>query len=79
VQLGHPPVLQELAPRMLSRKCTCQLSSLLTLPMERRCHPRHTVCALPNNDLHTTATRFALLLARWPPAGPPPAPMTTTS
>src|SRR4051794_35246238 len=66
---------------MVSRKWTCQLSLLLTLPMLAAMPPSAiTVCALPNNDLQITATRIpfsrAAIAARRPA---PPAPMTSTS
>jgi hypothetical protein len=66
---------------MVSRKCTCQLSWLFTLPMEAAMPPSAiTVCALPNSDLQITATRRpasrAAIAARSPA---PPAPMTRTS
>ena len=68
-------------PRIVSRKCTCQLSFGLALPIAAAQPPSAiTVCALPNSDLHTTATfrpRWrASMTARNPE---PPAPMTTTS
>src|SRR4051794_13219742 len=66
---------------MVSRKCTCQLSSGYTLPIEAAMPPSAiTVCALPSRDLQTTATRapasWAAIAARSPA---PPAPITTTS
>src|ERR1700743_1964955 len=68
-------------PRMASRKCTCQLSLELALPIEAAQPPSAiTVCALPNNDLQITATRRpccrASIAARRPE---PPAPITSTS
>src|SRR6478672_6431094 len=73
--------LRNLPPRIVSRKCTCQLSLLLTLPMLAAMPPSAmTVCALPNSDLQITATRIpasrAAIAARRPA---PPAPMTRTS
>src|SRR3954452_19278308 len=73
--------LRNLPPRMVSRKCTCQLSLALTLPMEAAIPPSAmTVCALPKSDLQTIAVRFpcvrASIAARRPA---PPAPITTTS
>ena len=70
-----------LPPRMVSRKWTCQLSLLLTLPMEAAMPPSAmTVCALPNSDLQMIAVRrpasCASIAARSPA---PPAPMTMTS
>ena len=45
-----------LPPRIVSRKCTRQLSSSHTLPMAAAMPPSAmTVCALPSNDLHTIA------------------------
>ena len=68
-------------PRIVSRKCTCQLSLLLTLPMLAAMPPSAmTVCALPKSDLQITAVRIpasrAAIAARRPA---PPAPMTRTS
>src|SRR6478735_2974788 len=68
-------------PRMVSRKCTCQLSCGFTLPMAAAIPPSAiTVCALPNSDLVRIATR----LPAWRPAiaarsPAPPAPMISTS
>ena len=43
-------------PRMVSRKCTCQLSLGFTLPMAAAAPPSAmTVCALPNSDLEMIA------------------------
>ena len=66
---------------MVSPKCTCQLSFGLALPIAAAQPPSAiTVCALPNNDLVTTATfrprSRASMTARKPA---PPAPITTTS
>ena len=66
---------------MVSRKCTCQLSPALTLPMLAAMPPSAiTVWALPNSDLQMTAVRMpcsrASIAARSPA---PPAPITTTS
>ena len=66
---------------MVSRKCTFQLSSELTLPIAAAAPPSAiTVWALPNSDLQTIAVRLpcwrASIAARSPA---PPAPMTTTS
>jgi hypothetical protein len=68
-------------PRMVSRKCTCQLSLELALPMAAAQPPSAiTVCALPNNDLQTTATLNPRCLASITARSPaPPAPITTTS
>ena len=68
-------------PRMVSRKCTSQLSSGQRLPMAAAMPPSAiTVCALPSSDLQTTAVRApascAAIAARSPA---PPAPTTTTS
>src|SRR3954468_19289377 len=68
-------------PRMVSRKCTRQLSSGQALPMAAAIPPSAmTVCALPSSDLQTTAVRaplsWASIAARRPA---PPAPTTTTS
>ena len=70
-----------LPPRIVSRKWTCQLSWLFTLPMDAAMPPSAmTVWALPNSDLQTMAVRRpcerASMAARRPA---PPAPMTTTS
>jgi hypothetical protein len=68
-------------PRIVSRKCTIQLSFGLTLPMAAA-HPPSamTVCALPKRDLEMIAVRLpadrASIAARKPE---PPAPITTTS
>ncbi len=74
-------LLSILPPRMVSRKCTFQLSSGHTLPMAAAAPPSAmTVWALPSSDLHTKAVRWpssrASMAARRPA---PPAPMTTTS
>ena len=66
---------------MVSRKWTCQLSLLLTLPIAAAMPPSAmTVWALPNSDLQMMATLLpsmrASIAARRPA---PPAPMTTTS
>src|SRR5436190_14701056 len=66
---------------MVSRKCTCQLSSGHRLPSAAAAPPSAmTVGALPSRDLPTTATRapasWAAIAARRPE---PPAPITTTS
>src|SRR5689334_25329334 len=66
---------------MVSRKCTCQLSFELTLPMAAAQPPSAiTVCALPNSDLEMIAVFLpasrASIAARSPA---PPAPITTTS
>ena len=68
-------------PRMVSRKCTSQLSSGQRLPIAAAMPPSAmTVCALPSSDLQTTAVRApascAAIAARRPA---PPAPTTTTS
>src|SRR3954453_11871310 len=68
-------------PRMVSRKCTRQLSSGQALPIAAAMPPSAmTVCALPSSDLQTTAVRApcsrASIAARSPA---PPAPTTTTS
>ena len=70
LQLPHPlgcllacssairQLLRNLPPRIVSAKCTCQLSLELALPIAAAQPPSAiTVCALPNNDLLTTATR----------------------
>src|SRR5580698_4502236 len=74
-------LLSSLPPRMVSRKCTFQLSSGQTLPMAAAAPPSAmTVWALPSRDLHTSAVRsprsLASMAARMPA---PPAPITTTS
>ena len=68
-------------PRMVSRKCTRQLSSGQTLPMAAAMPPSAmTVCALPSRLLQTIAVRaprsWASIAARRPA---PPAPTTMTS
>ncbi len=68
-------------PRMVSRKCTSQLSSGQRLPIAAAMPPSAiTVCALPSRDLQTIAVRapasWAAIAARSPA---PPAPITTTS
>src|ERR1700761_46914 len=68
-------------PRMVSRKCTCQLSLELALPIDAAQPPSAiTVWALPNSDLQITATRKPCcrpsIAARRPA---PPAPITSTS
>src|SRR5215467_2379464 len=70
-----------LPPRMVSRKCTCQLSSGHTLPMAAAIPPSAmTVWALPRSDLQMRPTdtpwAAASMAARRPA---PPAPMTMTS
>src|SRR2546425_12682478 len=70
-----------LPPRMVSRKCTCQLSSGHTLPSAAAMPPSAiTVWALPRSDLQTSPTdtpwAAASIAARSPA---PPAPMTMTS
>ena len=66
---------------MVSRKCTCQLSLLLTLPIDAAMPPSAiTVCALPNSDLQMIAVRCPRLRASIAARSPaPPAPITTTS
>src|SRR5690606_9414680 len=66
---------------MVSRKCTCQLSPALTLPIAAAMPPSAiTVCALPNSDLQITAVRAPLSRASIAARRPaPPAPTTTTS
>ena len=66
---------------MVSRKCTCQLSLELTLPIDAAMPPSAiTVCALPNSDLQMIAVRMpasrAAMAARSPA---PPAPTIRTS
>ena len=68
-------------PRMVSRKCTSQLSSGQRLPIAAAMPPSAiTVCALPSSDLQTIAVlapaSWAAIAARRPA---PPAPITTTS
>src|SRR2546425_2394671 len=70
-----------LPPRMVSRKCTCQLSSGHTLPSAAAMPPSAiTVWALPRSDLQMSPTdtpwAAASIAARSPA---PPAPMTMTS
>ena len=68
-------------PRMVSPKCTFQLSLLLRLPMLAAMPPSAmTVWALPKRDLQTIAVRIpascAAMAARRPA---PPAPTISTS
>ncbi len=70
-------------PRMVSLKCTFQLSRSSTLASEAAMPPSAiTVCALPSSDLQTTPTVrpapsvTAAMAARSPA---PPAPITSTS
>src|SRR5262245_52185162 len=74
-------LLRNLPPRMVSRKCTIQLSLAFMLPIAAAAPPSAiTVCALPNSDLEMMAVfrpaSRASIAARSPA---PPAPMTTTS
>ena len=74
-------LLRNFPPRMVSLKCTFQLSSGYTLPSEAAMPPSAmTVWALPSSDLHTRPVRApsadAAMAARRPA---PPAPMTSTS
>ena len=66
---------------MVSRKCTCQLSLGLTLPIAAAQPPSAmTVCALPNRDLEMTAVRLPASRASMAARSPePPALITTTS
>src|SRR4051812_21490321 len=70
-----------LPPRIVSRKCTCQLSLELTFPIAAAAPPSAiTVWALPNSDLHTIAVRLPCRRASMAARSPaPPAPITTTS
>ena len=68
-------------PRIVSAKCTFQLSRSSTLPIAAAMPPSAmTVCALPSSDLQTRPTETpaadASIAARKPA---PPAPMTSTS
>src|SRR5664280_1934637 len=74
-------LLRSLPPRMVSRKCTFQLSSEWTLPMAAAMPPSAiTVWALPSRDLQTTAVRRPMAWASTAARRPaPPAPMMTTS
>ena len=68
-------------PRIVSAKCTRQLSRSSTLPSAAAMPPSAmTVCALPSSDFVITATLApsaeAAMAARRPA---PPAPMTSTS
>ena len=68
-------------PRMVSAKCTCQLSRSSTLASAAATPPSAiTVWALPSSDLQTSPTETpaadAAIAARSPA---PPAPMTRTS
>ena len=74
-------LFRNLPPRMVSRKCTIQLSLLFTLPIAAAAPPSAmTVCALPNSDFEMIAVFLpasrASIAARSPA---PPAPITTTS
>src|SRR6476646_4423008 len=68
-------------PRIVSEKCTRQLSRSSTFAIAAAAPPSAiTVCALPSSDLQTSATRSpgaAASIAARSPA--PPAPMTRTS
>jgi succinate dehydrogenase/fumarate reductase flavoprotein subunit len=68
-------------PRMVSRKCTCQLSFGFTLPIAAAAPPSAmTVCALPNSDLEMIAVFLPRARAEIAARSPePPAPITTTS
>src|SRR5881409_3402598 len=68
-------------PRIVSRKCTCQLSSGQTLPMAAAMPPSAmTVCALPRSDLQTRPTDTPCAAASTAARRPaPPAPITRTS
>src|SRR5262245_39767979 len=70
-----------LPPRIVSRKCTCQLSSGHTLPMAAAMPPSAiTVCALPSSDLQMRAVFAPCALASMAARSPaPPAPITLTS
>src|SRR5215471_478805 len=74
-------LLSILPPRMVSRKCTFQLSSGYTLPSAAAMPPSAmTVCALPRSDLQMSAVLAPLAedsIAARSPA--PPAPITMTS
>ena len=74
-------LFRNLPPRIVSRKCTCQLSRGLTLPIAAAAPPSAmTVCALPNSDLEMTAVFLPAALASIAARSPePPAPITTTS
>src|SRR5262245_50689924 len=68
-------------PRIVSAKCTRQLSRSSTYPIAAAIPPSAiTVCALPSSDLQTRPTRApfadASIAARRPA---PPAPITNTS
>ena len=66
-------LLSILPPRMVSRKCTFQLSSGHTLPMAAAAPPSAmTVWALPSSDLHTRAVRCPRSLGL--DGGPQPGP-----
>ena len=68
-------------PRMVSAKCTFQLSRSSTLASAAAMPPSAiTVCALPSSDLQMRPTEtpdFAASMAARSPA--PPAPMISTS
>jgi len=70
-----------LPPRIVSRKCTRQLSSGNTLPSAAAAPPSAiTVWALPSSDLQTRATLAFCALASIAARSPaPPAPITMTS
>src|ERR1700733_10578863 len=74
-------LFRNLPPRMVSRKCTIQLSLGLALPMAAAQPPSAmTVCALPNSDLEMIAVFLPASRASMAARSPePPAPMTTTS
>jgi hypothetical protein len=51
-------LFRSLPPRIVSRKCTFQLSSGQTLPIAAAMPPSAmTVCALPSSDLQMSAVR----------------------
>src|SRR5262245_63697421 len=74
-------LLSILPPRMVSRKCTCQLSSGHTLPRAAAIPPSAmTVWALPSNDLQIRPTDTPWAAASTAARRPaPPAPITMTS
>src|SRR5215213_5981501 len=68
-------------PRMVSAKCTRQLSRSSTLASAAATPPSAiTVCALPSSDLQTRPTLAPAALASMAARSPaPPAPITSTS
>ena len=73
--------LSSLPPRIVSRKCTFQLSRASVVASAAATPPSAiTVCAFPRSDLQTTATDTPCSAASMAARSPaPPAPTTSTS